>query len=62
MRRGGAELYPGGSAAYFRPWQTKVMAMPKPDGHATIDCVCRDGMLEPELLPGVRSWAATLFL
>jgi Uma2 family endonuclease len=41
--------------------EIEVCRQPRPDGYATITRIGRDGTLEPELLPGVRVPASTLF-
>ena len=41
--------------------EVEVCRQPKADGYAAVHRVGRDGALEPELLPGVRIQASTLF-
>ena len=41
--------------------EVEVCREPKADGYASVERVGRDGVLAPELLPGVRIQAATLF-
>jgi Uma2 family endonuclease len=41
--------------------EIEVCRQPKADGYAAVTRVGRDGALEPELLPGVRIQASTLF-
>jgi Uma2 family endonuclease len=41
--------------------EVEICRQPKPDGYAVIERVGRDGMVEPQLLPGVRIELATLF-
>jgi Uma2 family endonuclease len=39
----------------------EVCRVPGADGYASVERVCRDGVLEPELLPGIRIQASVLF-
>ena len=41
--------------------ELEVCRQPKPDGYAAVTRVGRHGVLEPELLPGVRVQVSTLF-
>jgi Uma2 family endonuclease len=41
--------------------EVEVCRQPKADGYAAMERVGRDGVLEPELLPGVRIQASALF-
>ena len=41
--------------------EVEVCRQPRPDGYAEVHRVGRDGTLERELLPGVRTLAASLF-
>jgi Uma2 family endonuclease len=41
--------------------EVEVCRQPGSDGYAAVTRVGRDGVLEPEMLPGVRIQAATLF-
>jgi Uma2 family endonuclease len=41
--------------------EVEICRQPQADGYATVNRVGRDGVLEPELLPGVRILASTLF-
>ncbi len=41
--------------------EIEICRQPRPDGYATIQCIDRDGVLQPELLPEVRIQASTLF-
>ena len=41
--------------------EVEVCREPKADGYATVERIGRDGALEPQLLPGIRIQASTLF-
>lgn len=41
--------------------EVEVCRQPGSDGYAAVTRIGRDGVLEPEMLPGVRIQAATLF-